>query len=711
MKTLWTLLLATAATPALAQPSTCPAGQPCPQMRQHHQQHMMMQGQPGTSKMSQPQPMRSQYGGSPTGQNPGMGGQYGESPTGQYTGMSGLYGQSQQGAQACPRVTPNPPQIGTTPGSETFSSWYQGTYSQPQPVSEESGMGPSNQYGQPVSEGDMMTPEDQAVSENIARPGAVTEPATDPWTGEPISEEPVAQEPQKAEPALRLRTLQRQDSELLRTTPPMGDGAMGGPIGQPISEQPGMMTCPTRPVAEQAPAPQQPIIVMPCAPRAAESPGYTDVAEGSWSSPAITYVSEQNILVGYPDNTFRPNQNVTRAEFATVLVKAMDMQDTAPVSSAAPFRDTSGHWAQKQIQTVNSLGLMTGYPDNTFRPNQPITRAEAMTTVVKGLRAEQAVSEEEATNILQPYVDADEVPDWAETPVATSVQMGLLQGEPVNGSQAIRPNQPMTRAELASFVMNTQQRLGMIEPETVVVVEPVAEQPPLAGQTELVSPPAVPVTFQQTLNPRNAIPGQYFHVVLENPIAINGQTYPAGSVMTGQVLGVQRPQADSPGGVRMAFTGLVAPDGRLVAFSQPNDVSTNIALAIPPEQQGNFLSRAVQAPFNWGGDLLSATGSGLQTVGETSGEMVRGVGSGFGSMAELQPRRGFEQWGQAATVPFRGTTGQPVAAGDVVSVPTAQGNVLVDAEGKPISRIRRGETVPLTFGSNPCPTTTPEPLQ
>jgi uncharacterized repeat protein (TIGR02543 family) len=104
---------------------------------------------------------------------------------------------------------------------------------------------------------------------------------------------------------------------------------------------------------------------------------FSDVKESSWYNTAVSTMANMGIISGYPDGTFKPNESITRAEFAAIAARF----DAANVSSVADFSDIAGHWAALEISKAANNGWVSGYPDGTFRPNQKITRAEAMSLI------------------------------------------------------------------------------------------------------------------------------------------------------------------------------------------------------------------------------------------------------------------------------------------------------------------------------------------
>ena len=104
---------------------------------------------------------------------------------------------------------------------------------------------------------------------------------------------------------------------------------------------------------------------------------FTDVKNGAWYTTAIATLAKAGIINGYEDGTFRPDANISRAEFAAIAARF----DHSNPSVSASFTDISGHWAKALIERASALGWVNGYKDGTFRPNVAITRAEAVTLI------------------------------------------------------------------------------------------------------------------------------------------------------------------------------------------------------------------------------------------------------------------------------------------------------------------------------------------
>ena len=114
-----------------------------------------------------------------------------------------------------------------------------------------------------------------------------------------------------------------------------------------------------------------------------QSSGFTDVASGAWYNNAVSTLTRAGILDGYEDGSFRPNTSITRAEFTKIAVSFFKHVGGA---SSNPFNDVpDSAWYAEFVKAAAELGLIDGYEDGTFRPNAPITRAEACTIVNRTL--------------------------------------------------------------------------------------------------------------------------------------------------------------------------------------------------------------------------------------------------------------------------------------------------------------------------------------
>ncbi len=164
-----------------------------------------------------------------------------------------------------------------------------------------------------------------------------------------------------------------------------------------------------------------------------------DIA-GHWAADNINKLVALGAINGYSDGSFKPDNNITRAEFATVLVKAFKL---TPQSGKA-FADTAGHWARDYIATAVYYGIADGYDTDTFGPDDLITREQMALMVVKA--AKLPVGTDETT-----FADSADISWWARSVVATAVENNVIKGYPDN---TFNPLGSATRAEAVSVIVN-----------------------------------------------------------------------------------------------------------------------------------------------------------------------------------------------------------------------------------------------------------------
>lgn len=134
---------------------------------------------------------------------------------------------------------------------------------------------------------------------------------------------------------------------------------------------------------------------------------YSDVAYGKWYNNPISTMSALGIITGYPDGTFKPNKPITRAEFAAIAARFDETQS----GKSATFSDVIGHWAAKEIGIAYYNDWIKGYPDGTFKPDQNITRAEAMTLINRVLERKPESPADLLTN-MNKWTDNLDTSKW-----------------------------------------------------------------------------------------------------------------------------------------------------------------------------------------------------------------------------------------------------------------------------------------------------------
>ena len=138
-----------------------------------------------------------------------------------------------------------------------------------------------------------------------------------------------------------------------------------------------------------------------------KSNSYSDAAAGAWYNHAVSTLSAMGIVKGDSHGKFNPNAPITRAEFAAIAARFDDKANT----TTADFSDIASHWAKNEISAASNNGWITGYPDGTFRPDNKITRAEAMTLVNRVLKRLPETEEDLHDDMIK-WSDNSDVSQW-----------------------------------------------------------------------------------------------------------------------------------------------------------------------------------------------------------------------------------------------------------------------------------------------------------
>lgn len=190
-----------------------------------------------------------------------------------------------------------------------------------------------------------------------------------------------------------------------------------------------------------------PPIASPFIPQAdAGSPSFGDVSAQHWAQGFIEPLVQKGWLSGFGDGSFRPDEPITRAQFAALLVGAFEPKPTRP---PVRFRDVPDNfWAAGVIQSAYRAEFISGFPDLTFDPDYPLTKLQALLALVSGL-ALRSVSPPDVRS-LDRFSDRSAIPSYAVSAIATATQLGLVFNRPVLSE--LRPNRAATRAEVSAMV-------------------------------------------------------------------------------------------------------------------------------------------------------------------------------------------------------------------------------------------------------------------
>lgn len=240
-------------------------------------------------------------------------------------------------------------------------------------------------------------------------------------------------------------------------------------------------------------------------PQTAPQTSFPDVPSNYWARPFIERLAQRNILAGYPDGTFRPELSMQREELAAVIRKAFNQPAVKQLESGSVYKDVDqGYWAERPIESASEQGFMSGDKQGNFRPNQPVTKVQAISALNRGLNLTSGTTTQRAarrrpvfvpiaiTSLMQSvilpranaapvqtpiqatkpnsaldivnkyYIDAKNIPQNAVNDVAAATQQNIVVNYP--NTKVLNPNKAATRAEIAALVHQALVSQGQLEP-------------------------------------------------------------------------------------------------------------------------------------------------------------------------------------------------------------------------------------------------------
>lgn len=168
-------------------------------------------------------------------------------------------------------------------------------------------------------------------------------------------------------------------------------------------------------------------------------PSYPTDIDGHWAKSNIEYVYDHSLMNGYPEGIFAPENSITRAEFATVMSKFMELGEDS--AAADKFSDVDGHWAKGYIGALYSREIVNGVSDIEFAPDANITRQEIATILARAFKLT-----EKSADV---FADNDSIAEWASDFVYMTKAAGYMQGDENNN---FNPIANATRAEVATII-------------------------------------------------------------------------------------------------------------------------------------------------------------------------------------------------------------------------------------------------------------------
>lgn len=188
-----------------------------------------------------------------------------------------------------------------------------------------------------------------------------------------------------------------------------------------------------------------------------QSRSFTDLA-GHWAAGDVQKLVSLGIVTGVRLNEFEPNRSITRAEFTALLARAVKLKTDDSLS--ARFADvTADKWYFGIINTAAEAGLVSGFEQNNFGPNEPVTREQMAVMIIRAMinsGKSMDINTNEAVVDLIAFIDGHMISEWAVTSMASAIKLGIISGR---GEAMIAPGAVATRAEAAVMILRMCERL------------------------------------------------------------------------------------------------------------------------------------------------------------------------------------------------------------------------------------------------------------
>ncbi|MEM6252226.1 MAG: S-layer homology domain-containing protein [Cyanobacteria bacterium P01_D01_bin.156] len=290
---------------------------------------------------------------------------------------------------------------------------------------------------------------------------------------------------------------------------------------------------------------------------------FTDVSSNYWAKQFIVSLAERGIIAGFPDGSFRPDEPVTRAQYAAMVRKAFNISN---VRSSTSFVDVSSNfWAADAIDEAYRMGFLSGYPDNVFQPNQNIPRAQVLVSLANGLNYQASTIA--SANV---YRDSGTIPNYAFASIAAATEQRLVVNYP--DVQALRPNQTATRADVAAFIyqaLASRNQVATVQSPYIVQIRQTT-----TAQSSVLSGTSIAVTYPDS-DKIVLLPDETLPLTLQVAETVRDSQGQILIPRNSEIIGELRPvTVRSQQGTQFVAQTLVLESGRRVALQAQSNVVT-----------------------------------------------------------------------------------------------------------------------------------------
>ncbi len=321
---------------------------------------------------------------------------------------------------------------------------------------------------------------------------------------------------------------------------------------------------------------------------------------------------------------FNPKMPVLRSELAFILADGLDLKDV----KSSSYKDVeSDYWAKDQIDRALTADVMIGYPDSTFKPDQPITKAEVFATFAKMM---DLSVDKKATPTFEGQT-VKYVPAWAYGAANEVIASNILNKIPDKDKVV---NDEYLSKEQVAYMLGAMKANFSIDTSNGVV-----------NCAKKYEPMTIKIKLSERISARTSNVGDTFTAKTTEDVTIAGVCYPAGSTVKGVVSGISRPGVKNPGYVEVKFNSISNGDNCAEFPKQLSSAEVNTS------KNPNVVSRVLAAPFSIVGRTAGVAGrtvsSGVEVIANGAEEFGDNWSDAFCDTASLHPLKGLKSVGSS----------------------------------------------------------------
>ena len=352
----------------------------------------------------------------------------------------------------------------------------------------------------------------------------------------------------------------------------------------------------------------------------------------SWVKDVMSLIKDQQPFAN--GEVFNPKMPVLRSELAVILAEGFNLTNKSASKSYSDI--PSDYWAKDWIYGALNGGVMIGYPDNKFRPDQPVTKAEVFATVA------QLISVATDRSLIVPDFNGKEIkyiPRWAIAPTKEVVASKLLDSVP--NPDKVNNDEYLSKEQVAYLVGALRQDWAY--------KNSVGKSGAAASS---YTPTVLNIKLEDRLSARQSNVGDKFSAKTTKDVTIGGQCFKAGSLVKGEVVEVVRPGVKNPGYLKVKFTQIK--DGDL-CVDFPKNISQAQADMI---KNPNFIARLFGFPLTGAGRVVGVVGRSAGSIVNVTGNSIEQFGGNLSNVfvdtLSLKPVAGVKNVGNAVVTLGKG---------------------------------------------------------